>query len=221
MLAHELAACLGPGRARTTSQEAIVMGRSRLIAVGVASVVLLIAALLEAGAFSKLEAQTIAANDSDAADELEPPRAPTPRALPEPTPGETLTYFIPSDNDATATVLYLLNTDSVAHTVPLRGYGADGTLVYSLNIALPATSMRRLASDSIVSNPPPSWGSPTDPNIPDPIITNFTDFTFFASLSLPRGVKVDGYTLFNPGTGVVDPRQDQGAIPLRFTPNPY
>jgi hypothetical protein len=201
------------------------MGRSRSITVGMAGVFLLIAAFLGMGAFSKLEAQTIAANDSDAPDELEPPssRAPRalPRALPAPTPGETLTYFFPSDNDATATVLYLLNTDSVAHTVPLRGYGADGTLVYSLNIALPATSMRRLASDSIVSNPPPSWGSPTDPNIPDPIITNFTDFTFFASLSLPRGVKVDGYTLFNPGTGVVDPRQDQGAIPLRFTPNPY
>lgn len=41
-----------------------------------------------------------------------------------------------------------------------------------------------------------------------------------ASLSLPAGVKVDGYTLFNPGTGVVDPRVDQGALPLRFSTDP-
>ena len=46
---------------------------------------------------------------------------------------------------------------------------------------------------------------------------DFADFTYMASLSLPAGVKVDGYTLFNPGTGVVDPRVDQGALPLRFS----
>lgn len=72
----------------------------------------------------------------------------------------------------------------------------------------------RLASDSIASAPPPSWATPA------PIITNFTDFTYFASLSLPNGVKAEGYTLFNPGTGVVDPRADQGAIPLRFSTDP-
>jgi hypothetical protein len=135
-------------------------------------------------------------------------------ALPTPIPGETLVYFVPTDNDATATVLYLYNTDTVAHTVALRGFSYNGVLVYSLNINVGATSFLRLASDSIASAPPPSWATPA------PVITNFTDFTYFASLSLPKGVKVEGYTLFNPGTGVVDPRKDQGAIPLRFSSDP-
>ena len=135
-------------------------------------------------------------------------------ALPTPIPGQTLVYFVPSDNDATATVLYLYNTDSAAHTVALRGFSYNGVLVYSLNINIAATSFLRLASDSIASAPPPSWATPA------PIITNFTDFTYFASLSLPKGVKAEGYILFNPGTGVVNPRLDQGAIPLRFSTDP-
>jgi hypothetical protein len=130
--------------------------------------------------------------------------------LPAPTPGETLAYFFPSDNDATATVIFLLNTDSVDHIVALRGFNFDGALVYAQNITVPAASMRRLISDSLVALPPPSWATPA------PITTNFTDFVYFASLSLPKGVGVSGYTLFNPGTGVIDPRLDQGAIPLQF-----
>jgi hypothetical protein len=156
---------------------------------------------------------------SGAGDDEVPPatlatRPETVNVLPTPVPGESLVYFVPTDNDATATVLYLYNTDTVAHIVALRGFSYNGVLVYSLNINVGATSFLRLASDSIASAPPPSWATPA------PIITNFTDFTYFASLSLPRGVKVEGYTLFNPGTGVVDPRQDQGAIPLRFSSDP-
>lgn len=135
-------------------------------------------------------------------------------ALPTPIPGETLVYFVPSDSDATATVLYLYNTDTAAHIVALRGFSYNGVLVYSLNINIGATSFLRLASDSIAAAPPPSWATPA------PVITNFTDFTYLASLSLPKGVKAEGYVLFNPGTGVVDPRQDQGAIPLRFSTDP-
>ena len=151
-------------------------------------------------------------------DELPPPNLArgvnTVNDLPTPVPGESLVYFVPSDNDATATVLYLYNTDTVAHTVALRGFSYNGVLVYSLNINVGASSFLRLASDSIASAPPPSWATPA------PIITNFTDFTYFASLSLPHGVHAEGYTLFNPGTGVVDPRLDQGAIPLRFSSDP-
>ena len=75
-------------------------------------------------------------------------------------------------------------------------------------------SFRRLISDSVAAAPPPSWATPA------PITTNFTDFVYFASLSLPKGVKAEGYVLFNPGTGTVDPRKDQGAIPLRFSTDP-
>lgn len=151
-------------------------------------------------------------------DEVPPANFPAdiqaPNALPTPVPGETQLFFVPTDNDATATVLYLYNTDTIAHTVALRGFSYNGVLVYSLNINVAATSFLRLASDSIAAAPPPSWATPA------PIITNFTDFTYFASLSLPKGVKVEGYVLFNPGTGTVNPRADQGAIPLRFSTDP-
>jgi len=138
----------------------------------------------------------------------------TVNALPTPIPGESLVYFVPTDNDATATVLYLYNTDTITHTVALRGFNYDGGMVYAQNISVGAGSFLRMASDSIAAAPPPSWATPA------PVITNFTDFTYFASLSLPKGVKVEGYTLFNPGTGVVNPRTDQGAIPLRFSTDP-
>ncbi len=135
-------------------------------------------------------------------------------SLPTPIPGETLLYFVPTDNDATATVLYLYNTESVTHTIALRGFNYDGAMVYAQNIVVPATSFRRLTSDSIAAAPPPSWATPA------PITTNFTDFVYFASLSLPKGVKVEGYTLFNQGTGTVNPRLDQGEVPLRFSTDP-
>jgi hypothetical protein len=143
-----------------------------------------------------------------------PQSALAPSLFPTPIPGETLVYFSTTDNDASATVLYLYNTDSVAHTVALRGYSYNGVLGYSLNINLAASSFVRLSSDSIAASPPPSWATPA------PIITNFTDFTYFASLSLPTGVRVEGYALYNAGTGTVDPRVDQGAVPLRFSTDP-
>ena len=123
-------------------------------------------------------------------------------------------YFVPTDNDATATVLYLYNTDSVTHTIALRGFNYDGAMVYAQNIVVPATSFRRLTSDSIAAAPPPSWATPA------PLTTNLTPVVYFASLSRPNDVKVEGYTLFNPGTGTVDPRSDQGAVPLRFSTDP-
>jgi hypothetical protein len=177
------------------------------------------------GGGSTLLAQVSSGNEAsdpaaqvDNSDETIPPApvegAQSINALPTQIPGESLVYFVPTDNDATATVLYLYNTDTSDHIVALRGFSYNGVLVYSLNINVAATSFLRLASDSIAAAPPPSWATPA------PIITNFTDFTYFASLSLPRGVKAEGYVVFNPGTGVVDPRQDQGAIPLRFSSDP-
>lgn len=201
------------------------MKTNKLLLVG-----LIIATLLIVGQLWLPSAQnlpTVSANDSNltptppsilGSDEQPPAglmmESESINALPTPVPGETQLFFIPTDNDATATVLYLYNTDTVAHIVALRGFSYNGVLVYSLNINVGATSFLRLSSDSIVSAPPPSWATPA------PIITNFTDFTYMASLSLPKGVKVEGYVLFNPGTGVVDPRKDQGAIPLRFSTDP-
>jgi type II secretory pathway pseudopilin PulG len=211
------------------------MRKFSLIMIGITLGVLLTLAVLWKG-FAK-EAQAQAGNatpqgsamnsdegvsqpglSSTSGDETEPAAlrsAPQlPSALPTPIPGETQVFFVPTDNDATATVLYLYNTDTVSHIVALRGFSYNGVLVYSLNINIGAGSFERLASDSIASAPPPSWATPA------PIITNFTDFTYLACLSLPKGVKVEGYTLYNPGTGVVDPRSNQGDTPLRFSSDP-
>lgn len=213
------------------------MKKFRLINIGIVIGILVIFGFLWRGSFSNAQAeqslqvdvatptpssdegQVDVLNQSPTgSDEIPPADFPLngqiPNTLPTPVPGESLVYFVPTDNDATATVLYLYNTDSSAHIVALRGFSYNGVLVYSLNINIGAESFIRLASDSIASAPPPSWATPA------PIITNFTDFTYFASLSLPQGVKAEGYVLFNPGTGVVDPRQDQGAIPLRFSTDP-
>ncbi len=138
-----------------------------------------------------------------------------PSVLPTPAPGETLVYFLPTDSPATGTVLNLYNTDSVTHTVVFRGYYYTGVQIYSLSFNIPAYGFQRLASDSIIASPPGSWATPI------PYITSFGDSVYYASLSLPNGVKVDGYTLFNPGTGLIDPNADQGAIPLRFSTDPY
>ena len=169
--------------------------------------------LTDEGAAVELVQPTYGSDESPQADMSNQPLA-SAFILPTPIPGETLVYFVPTDNDASATVLYLYNTDSIAHIITLRGFNYDGAMVYAQNITVPATSFRRLISDSVAAAPPPSWATPA------PISTNFTDFVYFASLSLPKGVKVEGYTLFNPGTGTIDPRLDQGATPLRFSTDP-
>jgi hypothetical protein len=197
------------------------MGRFNLIAVRVVGVSLLIFVFLSMGSFENARA-------ADTSDETQPPSHPPEAKRPlavldAPNPGETLVWFFPSDNNGTATVMYLLNTDTVAHIVALRGYSFNGVKNYTLDINVGATSMVRLSSDSIAPNPPLSWLGESQGGAagsPAPIITNFTDFTYFASLSLPKGVKVDGYIVFNP-TGYVDPSADQGATPLRFMTSPF
>jgi hypothetical protein len=51
-------------------------------------------------------------------------------------------------------------------------------------------------------------------------VANFTDFYIIAEMDLPAGVKADGYIVFNLATGTVDPKTDQGAIPLRVSTDP-
>ncbi|MEZ5419231.1 MAG: hypothetical protein R2708_18095 [Vicinamibacterales bacterium] len=103
--------------------------------------------------------------------------------LSTPTPGETQVYFVATDNDATATVLYLYNTDTVAHIVPVRGFSHNG-VPDSLNVNVGATSFLRLASDSIAPAPPPGAGPRRRPSSR----TSLTSPTSRAS-PLPQGVR--------------------------------
>jgi hypothetical protein len=123
----------------------------------------------------------------------------------------TLVYFAPSDNDANATVVVLYNTTAVTQTVVVKGYVAGGAAA-TWNINVGPNGVVHVVSDSVAASPPPSWANS--------VVTNFTDFTTYATLNVPAGVRVDGYILFNPGTGTVDPCADQGAIPLHFSSDP-
>ncbi len=123
----------------------------------------------------------------------------------------TLVYFAPQDNDANATVVVLYNTTAVTHTVNVKGFSSGGGVGVNVNVDVGPGGLVHVVSDSIL-NAPPSWTNS--------VIANFTDFTTYASLAVPQGIKVDGYIIFNPGTGTIDPRSDQGAIPLRFSADP-
>jgi len=130
-------------------------------------------------------------------------------------PGDVLVYFTPQDNNGTATVIFLYNTSTMTATVNLKTYHANNLLTLNTDIPVAAGTVVRLISDSLTTAaPPPSWIAPNS------IVTNFTDSTVYGALSLPPGVKLDGYVVFNGSTGIVDPNNDQGAVPLRFSADP-
>ena len=127
-------------------------------------------------------------------------------------PSTSVVYFSAQDHDANATCLNLYNTSAVDATVQVRGYYA-GVPSYSLNIAVAAGALVRACSDSLVATAPPSWVGMT--------VVNFTDFASQVELTLPPFVKVDGFVLWNPGTGVVDPRDaTSNYLALRFDDDP-
>lgn len=127
--------------------------------------------------------------------------------------GTAKVYFAPQDNDGNATVLTLYNTSDVDKTVTINATQTSGGIATWL-VTIPAQSMRRVVSDAVAAGTTPSWMAPYV------FVANFTDFSIIAEMDLPAGIKADGYVVFNLATGTVDPRADQGAIPLRFSADP-
>ncbi len=127
--------------------------------------------------------------------------------------GTAQVYFAPQDNDGNATVLIIYNTNDVEKSVTINATQTSGAIATWL-VSIPAHSMRRVVSDAVASGTTPSWLAPYV------FVANFTDFSIIAEMDLPAGVKADGYVVFNLATGTVDPRADQGAIPLRFSADP-
>lgn len=121
-----------------------------------------------------------------------------------------LVYFAAQDNDANGTVIVLYNTTTVTHTVTVTGYSPAGNAFWNVDVG--PNRVMHLVSDSLAAASPPSWANS--------VVTNFTDFTTYVSVAVPEGIKVDGYIIFNPTTGTVDPRADQGAIVLRLSIDP-
>ncbi|MCB8922851.1 MAG: hypothetical protein H6662_14785 [Ardenticatenaceae bacterium] len=129
-----------------------------------------------------------------------------------PTADSRLVYFSPQDNPATATVITLYNSGDITQTIPVQGINSNGEVIMDVSVELGAHDMVHLVSDDVAASPPPSWA--------DAILANFTDSSTYGVMAVPQDVKLDGYVLFNGGTGTVDPYQDQGAIPLRFSADP-
>lgn len=179
-----------------------------------AAIVVLVIALI-AVAVSASRGWVGVAHADNSSDEVPPTDRPVGGPLVPAAPSAvpmTLVYFQPQDNDANATVIVLSNSANVTQTVVVRGYTATSGPYGVWNVPVGPYGLVHVVSDAVAASPPPSFANS--------IVANFTDFTSYATLEVPAGVHIDGYLVFNSGTGTVDPRVDQGAIPLRFSTDP-
>ena len=130
------------------------------------------------------------------------------------TGSNTLVYFSPQDSSGTGTVIMLYNISAVTATVNLKGYQSGNFLGLNRDIIVGPGRLIHVISDLLEVGAPPSWTGTNN------VLVNFTDYVTYVIMSIPAGVKLDGYVIFNFATGVIDPNNDQGAIPLRFSTDP-
>ena len=115
-------------------------------------------------------------------------------------------YFTPSDENTTTTILFLVNTTDQDASVPLEAYNLNGSLTLTTTVPVPARNLVRVVSDG-VSTVSATWQNP--------VLVNFTTFSTYVKITLPRGVLADGYVAMTP-TGTYDPLANAPAMPLRF-----
>jgi len=72
---------------------------------------------------------------------------------------------------------------------------------------VPAFHLVRICSDT-VTTVSATWA--------DYVLVNFTTFSTYAKLTLPPGVKAEGYVVYN-ASGVYDPLTEAQMLPLRFS----
>lgn len=119
-------------------------------------------------------------------------------------------YFTPQDENTSTTVLFLYNTNPTTATVGLQSYYINGSLTISTSVAVPPLGLTRICADS-VSTVSASWA-----NV---VLVNFTTFSAYAKMTLPAGVKADGYVAWDL-TGTYDPLTNTQTLPLRFSTDP-
>lgn len=127
-------------------------------------------------------------------------------------PGTHPAYFSPSDHTGTATVIILYNTTAVTKTAYIQAFNDAGNLTVNAEVPLTPYERKFLISDALVASPPPSWENY--------LLTDFADFSTVGVIYVPDGVFFDGYVVFNSATNTIDPRADQGALPLHFSTDP-
>ena len=119
-------------------------------------------------------------------------------------------YFTPQDENTSTTVLFLYNTNPTTATVGLQSYYINGSLTISTSVAVPPLGLTRICADS-VNTVSASWQNT--------VLVNFTTFSAYAKMTLPAGVKADGYVAWDL-TGTYDPLTSTQTVPLRFSTDP-
>src|SRR5205823_763673 len=122
----------------------------------------------------------------------------------------TTVYFTPQDENTSTTVLFLYNTNVTTATVGLQSFNINGSLTISTNLSIPPLGLVRVSADS-VSTVSASWQNA--------VLVNFTTFSAYAKMTVPQGVKYDGYVAWDL-TGVYNPLTSTVTLPLRFSTNP-
>jgi hypothetical protein len=126
------------------------------------------------------------------------------------TVGATTVYFTPQDENTSTTILFLYNTNTATSTVGLQTFYVNGSLTISTTVAVPPLGLVRICADS-VSTVSASWANS--------ILINFTTFSAYAKMTVPTGVKAEGYVAWD-ATGVYDPLVVSQTLPLRFSTDP-
>ena len=119
----------------------------------------------------------------------------------------TPVYFTPQDENTSATVLFVYNTNKVDKIIGLQTFDLAGAIYIDTTMTVPAFHLIRICTDT-VSTISATWA--------DYILANFTTFSTYAKLTLPNGVKADGYVVYNP-SGTYDPLTEAQMLPLRFS----
>jgi hypothetical protein len=129
---------------------------------------------------------------------------------PQTTGPVTTVYFTPQDENTSTTVLFLYNTSPVTATVGLKTFYINGSLTISTTVSVPPNGLLRMCADS-VTTVSASWANY--------VLVNFTTFSAYAKMTLPAGVKADGYVAWDT-TGIYDPLTAVQVEPLRFSIDP-
>lgn len=128
-----------------------------------------------------------------------------------PSPATTATaYFTPQDENTSTTVMFLYNTSNLTATVGIETFNLTGSPYINTTVAVPPGNLVRICADA-VSTISTSWQ--------DVVLINFTTNSTYAKMTLPAGVKADGYVVWNGG-GTYDPLQVAPTLPLRFSVDP-
>ena len=119
-------------------------------------------------------------------------------------------YFTPQDENTSTTVLFLYNTSTASATVRIWTYTLNGSSFISAQVSVPPAGLVRICGDE-VSTASVTWQ--------DVVLINFRTASTYAKMTLPAGVKAEGYVVWN-NASTYDPLQVAPTLPLRFSTDP-